>query len=158
MSSHKCAAVAFVALFIVLEGVVLAANGTGWQIKISAPVPNANPFPPNGQIRTYNGATSWPKGSDSIDDVAMYTLTGSSNPFKGVNVSSNYANYTPTENKGGGGTGTFNAQNVTPVLLAPNSPSTRFYVVAVPENAATGAYKNAQGAPYEYSVTEKTSN
>ncbi len=101
---------------------------------------------------------SWPKGSDSIDNVAMYTLTRSSNPFMGVNVSSNYANYTPKENEGAGGTGTFNAPNVTLVLLAPNSPSTKFYVVAVPENAATGAYKNAQGAPWESSVTEKTSN
>lgn len=156
MSRHNRTVLAFLFVFIILGAAALAANGVGWTIFITSPQANTT-FSPGAPIGVYKGTTSWPKGSDSIDMVAMYTLTGGTNPFTAVNVSSNYANYTKNQNQDGSGTGTFNSQNVTPPLLAPSTPSTTFYVVGIPENAASGAYL-INGNPFGDAVKEKTTN
>lgn len=155
MSRRNLTALAFSAVFIALGAAAFAANGAGWDINLVNPARN-NTFAPNAPIGVYKGTASWQPGNDSIDDVAMYTLTVNSNPNLGIQVSSNYANYTKAPpNPNGGGSGTFNSKNVSPPLLAPSTFSTGFWVVAVPQNAASGEFPNP-GDPRRFAQPEKT--
>lgn len=142
-------------LFLVLTGLVHAANGSGWVLELLSPANNTT-YDAGSTIGAYSGRYSWQTSDDAIDNVQMFTLTVSDNPDQGTQVSSNYANHTPDGTR----KATFNSQNVTPALTAPTAKSKDFYIVAVPENAAQGRYypNGMSNPPYLVSHSCKTSN
>ncbi len=84
-------------------------------------------------------------------------MTGGADPTKGLQISSNYANYTKKSNIGGGGSGTFNAVGVTPVLTAPTTAG-GFSVTAAPENTGSGYYYTPGGGGIYYASQSVSAN